>query len=422
MLCLIVGGGLLSAGARLSVEQLQSVPGLERLLARDTGTLYRAFPTALLFVAAQAALVIWWYRSRSVRDFDGRFRRWMKVAATCFLMSLCVGTELHLACGEFCSARLSATMWQSGVLSWLVPAGLLGLVVWLPLYRELRGNRLSIGFLLAATAMYLVAGAVRLRLVVLPTPELGWLALNGVAWLAHLLLGLCLVVHARYVMYFTAEPVERYPGEGRRDKGHFGWAIPTRWFRRAAASKGTETPKKEREPRRPVRAKSTPKARSSKAVSRSDEAATDDADRESSSERDDEVESSSPAVPVATIPSRPIPPANSPPTNSPQASSNVGKAPATPPPANRVIPVQAPPRAVAPAVSVETAGDSSEGPKNQERPRFEATQDDRDDEGADSEDDVNSDDGQSEMRGMSKKQRRKLMRESRDREQQSRRR
>ena len=392
-LVLAFGAAILSI-ATLAVREPSGLSAsVERLLSPESGTLHRAFPGLMLLVAGQVALIIRWYRSRSVHDYNGRYHVWMKAGVAWFVLSACVVTDAHLAWGDACSQWIPLKISHVETWAWLAPAALVAVLGWLPLYREMQGSRLSISCYLMCGALYLVAAALRLQWLSLATPELNWVTLHSITWLAHLLLLLSMGLHARYVIYFSVEPPESGAiGKRRRDWGRLDWLRPSNWFLRAAkeAAEGSSG-KKGKSRRKPQRTKAA--------------ARTDSKIDETETPEQDETDLQT--LEALTAPTAPPSPSGKP---SPSSTAASVKSSAESASSGRVsIPR---PGVTAPATTTPAPAAKSDQ-SDVSADRFRSTENDDEEDDSDDDDDPSSDQG--DLRGLSKKQRRKLLRDQQSR-------
>jgi hypothetical protein len=196
--------------------------GLSDLLALPNGRLAQWFSGFLLLLCAQLALFIWWARSRSLEDFEGRYWLWIRTAGVWLVLSGCLSTEAHnvaLCTIHFLRPELTRTYAN---LCWMIPAAIVG--VWLAgaLVREMRGCRTSRAFLLAACAIQMSTAAVHLELDSFLSPAARAVVVQAGLLTAHVALFVSMWLHARHVLHFSADPA---PGPGRV------WRIPSPHFR-----------------------------------------------------------------------------------------------------------------------------------------------------------------------------------------------
>lgn len=160
----------------------------------------------LLVLSAQTSLLIWWVRSRSENDFDGRYSIWLWTAALWFVCALCVATGLHHVGSRLLLSVWPLDLWRKETLCWLIPFAAVGDGLLLGLRRDMRGCRLSLRLLTFSTLAFL-SGAL---LVLLPDMAMHLveqsLYTHGAFLLSELGLLVSLALHLRYVVHESAEP------------------------------------------------------------------------------------------------------------------------------------------------------------------------------------------------------------------------
>lgn len=187
-------------------------PGLTRLLKSTSSPLVRWIYTLVLFLTAQGACLVWWARSRSLQDFHGNYRIWGWAAATWLFFSFVVATNAHLAFSQTVLHHIhwknpAAPMW-----CWLLPAIAWGLGIALRLEPELRNDRSGHFLFLTAGGWYLAVAGMLCQTAFWPnacSPELSILLLAVFQLAGHASLFLSTTLHARHVLYFSAEPPQK---------------------------------------------------------------------------------------------------------------------------------------------------------------------------------------------------------------------
>jgi hypothetical protein len=234
VLCLtgfVATAGVLSASVHS--EELSRTLGadLTGLLIAQSGTLRGWWITLSLLFQAQLALVIFWVRSQSLRDFEGRYHLWTRVAAAAVLWSCCASTSAHVLAGELVSRGLRGTLGLSTEAGWILPAaGLAALLTW-GLHREMTACRGSDVALWLAGVCGAVFAVLTLNPSVLPSQ---WgaargLILDGLTMSGIWLVCVSFLIHARYVIHLSAEPVPVKRWSFRMPRPHwgrFGWKRP----------------------------------------------------------------------------------------------------------------------------------------------------------------------------------------------------
>ncbi len=187
-------------------------PGLTRLLKSTASPLVRWIYTLVLFLTAQGACVVWWARSRSLQDFHGNYRIWGWASATWLFFSFVVATNAHLAWSQTMLHHIhwknpAAPMW-----CWLLPAMAWGLGIALRLEPELRNDRSGHFLFLAAGGWYGAVGGMLCQVEFWPkccSPERSEFLLAAFQLMGHAALFLSTTLHARHVLFFSAEPPQK---------------------------------------------------------------------------------------------------------------------------------------------------------------------------------------------------------------------
>jgi hypothetical protein len=260
MASLATTAGLLVAGWRASELATALGPGVEGLFAFPAAPLAKWFSSLLLTIAGQWALFTWWARSRSEKDFDGRYRLWIR--ATCVWLTLggCVTTEAHRALCETLRYVWPEISGRSAVLGWLVPAWVVGVAIMVPLAREMRGCRWSRSLLLLGAGFYLAAAGLHIALETLVPSSVRQLLLETSLLAGHQCIFFSMWLHARHVLHCTVDPA--IPSKT-------SWSIPRPHFRLPRLRRKPMVPPESRETsvparrvdRAPARTEQSPKPR-----------------------------------------------------------------------------------------------------------------------------------------------------------------
>ena len=80
------------------------------------------FSSLLLTLSSQLALLIWWVRSQSLNDFDGRYRLWIRVASLWMALSLGMATDAARVLQETFVHVCGGAAAGYSFLGWLIPA------------------------------------------------------------------------------------------------------------------------------------------------------------------------------------------------------------------------------------------------------------------------------------------------------------
>lgn len=218
---LVISAGLLTVGWKAADLSPTLGPGFERLYAFPDAPAARWFSGLLLFVSAQVALFIWWARSQSHNDFDGRYWLWIRVACVWLIFSGCVATGAQEAFRETVLFFLPDISSRTANLAWLTPALALGLSIIAALAREMRDCRASRGLLWLAAGSYLCAAGLSLEVEYLLPQAVQPLLVQGCLSVGHVGLFLSMWWHARHVVHCTADPAMRPKSNWRIPRPHF---------------------------------------------------------------------------------------------------------------------------------------------------------------------------------------------------------
>ena len=179
---------------------------LQPLVGIDSGQLLRTLGTLLLAGSIQWCWVIYWYRKRGRRDFQGDYRRWLLAAATFAIALPCWTADVHRAFGRYASPRLPQAEWNTPDLCWMIPFGTAAVLYGFGLLREMLPMRLR-GLLLAAGLGWLLLAATALLAGPTVLQPVGCQRLSLIATtMAFWCFFHCLWLQARHVVRVTNEP------------------------------------------------------------------------------------------------------------------------------------------------------------------------------------------------------------------------
>jgi len=218
---LIVGGAITAAGCYTSVLGAFLGPEVGALFELPNGPVAKWYSSLLLSLAAQVALLIWWTRAQSLKDFDGRYWLWIRVACGCLVFSACVATDAHGVCQSIVRHFRPQTGGWRLALGWLVPAAIVGGLIVRGLSREMRGCRVSRLLILTTAGCYLAAALLGLEFENLCSRVTRHLLMQSSLLAGHIALFVGLWFHARHVMYCTADPASAPVRTWRIPRPHF---------------------------------------------------------------------------------------------------------------------------------------------------------------------------------------------------------
>ncbi len=255
---LVVAGSVIAAGIVLAGSTWPDWgpsygPGLARLLKSTSSPVITWLYSLALFTTAQIACLILWARSRNERDFQANYRIWGWAAATWLFFSFAIATRAHLAFSETVLYHIhwrtpGATLW-----CWLLPATAWGWGIALRLEPELRTDRAGHLLFLAAGGWYMAVAGILCQQECYPRAcpaSLSILLAAAFQLLGHASLLLSASLHARYVLLFSAEPpaMKRRTAAKATPAAETEEAQPPRrwlgllsWARRTSAAEGAES-------------------------------------------------------------------------------------------------------------------------------------------------------------------------------------
>lgn len=177
-----------------------------------SGRALRFLSVAAFISAAHIAFVIGTIRSRSPRDFRGRFRIWYWAAGLFVGGATLVGTDLQIVFSDLVHQWTGLTYRGSATLNWLVPLLVVSSVITWKLWLDMRLCRSSQVFL----ALGILSG---IALVFSGRIE-QQIGFDHVALLARLSLGVnllaAMLLHVRFVGHVNPNPPEPKPTRQQR--------------------------------------------------------------------------------------------------------------------------------------------------------------------------------------------------------------
>ncbi len=219
---LAVAATAVAAGQSSHVRSGALGPGLRQLFDLEQGRIAATVGGLLLLAAGQLAWLIRWARSRSLRDFRGGFRIWWWVSVALCAAGVSLLCDAHVA---FASTVVWATgrqVFGSDAAYQVLPA-FAGIVLLVPaLQAEMRGCIASRSLLLTAVSLWAcgIAGVVGSGPLERSLTSLAIQVPSAVVIDAILLVGTAtafssLLFHARHVVYESVEPPEPKPRKSK---------------------------------------------------------------------------------------------------------------------------------------------------------------------------------------------------------------
>ncbi|MEX2287481.1 MAG: hypothetical protein WD648_10355 [Planctomycetaceae bacterium] len=226
---LMVGAALIAASFYADRYYPILGPGFSHLFDLAGGRAIRFYGVVAFLLSGLLSVFVWWARSRSHKDFRRRYRIWSRFAGACFLFSFLIGTDAHLALNE-----TILWFWKRGPVppapwSWLAPTGCCVFVFLLMLHRDMRECRASLTMLWMAALSWTAAGGMFVAGGKIPGDPLVIAMIQaGTMVFGHWCLLMSLLLHARHVVYKSAEPPSAATSRSR-------WHFPRIWFRKNAS-------------------------------------------------------------------------------------------------------------------------------------------------------------------------------------------
>lgn len=187
-------------------------PGWQRMIEGQPTRLSHLFHAGLLMASGQLALVIWWARSQSLRDFEGQYRIWIWTALALFIAGWGRLAQWHWVFSDTICWLWPARFPKREVICWMFPACLVAGLLWKKLCADMRECKGSYALMGIGLAMGLSACVFRLEF-----DRTGWtgdmkqLAIAGFQTAGCVGIFVSLLVHARFVIHISAEAPETRP-------------------------------------------------------------------------------------------------------------------------------------------------------------------------------------------------------------------
>jgi hypothetical protein len=173
--------------------------GPRGLLLRSLGALY-------FLLAAQLAASIQWYRTRSRKDFNARYRIWHFVVPSLLAFGFCSATDAHLVFAAWGQARWQIAGAHAPLLLWMIPTGTILLAMVRLLHTEMRGTPAAAPTLWITILAAITNAAILLEAPLPIDPTVMEIAGRSATLLWPLGILLSLLFYARRVIYVTNEP------------------------------------------------------------------------------------------------------------------------------------------------------------------------------------------------------------------------
>lgn len=210
-ICVIGAGAAVLAGTWAATERPELLgPGFARYFEPSSTRAVSYFNTFLLISSAQLAFLIWWVRSRSLQDFSGKYRIWAWAGLGGFAAAASLSTGAHLAWSETVGWLWNIDFPNKQIWFWMAPALLWGLITLQFLRGEMRECRWSLSLLWLSTLSF---GAIAAwQFGELPERVAALLPASRAFVETSLMTFACctlfqsMLLHARHVIYTSVEP------------------------------------------------------------------------------------------------------------------------------------------------------------------------------------------------------------------------
>ena len=194
--------GVVGVGVYLDLNHVEPWRGI---LGIQAGSLLRFYTTVSLLACAQLSYLILWRRSRSRKDFAGRYRVWFWIGAVCSVFCVASATRFHESWATRMTTGLHLAWVDLETLSWMVPATTMLMAAIYLLGRDLPSRSASNVWIQSGRWLSVIAGlSLLVGSLLVPAQWLGPVqAALGALWPT--VLGCGLLIYARYVTYVTNE-------------------------------------------------------------------------------------------------------------------------------------------------------------------------------------------------------------------------
>lgn len=272
------------------------VPALDPLFRGEEPKLVVYLETMFWTLSGQLALLVGWHRSRSRLDFRGRYRVWPWAAAVMFFAGLCAATNLHIGLGAVID-ELGVYEQYRPQIGWMLPAICVMLPLWMLMDRDVRRSLASLILLRIALLTFLSGVFVGLYGKSWIDKSIVPLAQQACGLFGSAFLMLALWVQGWYVAYVTPDPPAATPFRLPSFKLNlFGWLFGWMgWLFKRRAAVAEAAPKKRKKPeegtatKRKRKTKRTPTKRRPKVMEEEEEVAEEE-EEEVSEESEEQYE------------------------------------------------------------------------------------------------------------------------------------
>lgn len=189
----------------LSLSSFAEEMGVSQLASLTEGSIPRYFSTVALLLTAQLSLLIYWHRSRSRKDFLGRYRVWGWAGLFWCLICLAQTTQCHRGLIDSLNARYAIQCWRAEHLCWFIPLATCLLALYRLVGRDINPSRASSLAWNASFCIGLVVAGMYFGLDLLLPVSWRAAATVAVSMLWQFSLAFFCLIHARYVTHVNNE-------------------------------------------------------------------------------------------------------------------------------------------------------------------------------------------------------------------------
>jgi len=210
--------GVMGFWAGWEAERIGEILGPEaaRLVAFGENRMLDFYGAVLVAASSQLALLIWWVRSKSQTDFSGRYHVWRWTASLGFVISAGLLLDLQNVWSRTLIRLLEIDFVHCATLCWLAPVVGCGSVLLRDLLIDMRNCRAGSWLLRVAIVSWVAALTVLFTGEFFVSVELRPVVVLAGATFGYYCLFVALLLHARYVIFISAEPPKVRPAVWKR--------------------------------------------------------------------------------------------------------------------------------------------------------------------------------------------------------------
>ncbi len=181
----------------------------DRMMSLTQGPLWTLFPGMTFLLTAQASWLVYWYRRDSRRDFHGRYRIWLWTSIDWALMGMCALTGIHLVIADQLLAVLHLPADPYRNLLWITPLAAILVNLSNGLDREMGACPASWRWLCLSLTAALLTGFQLIGWRPFQHVILNSMFLTGMSSFVPLALLLATLNQLHFVLYVTHDAIQR---------------------------------------------------------------------------------------------------------------------------------------------------------------------------------------------------------------------